>query len=87
MPLHASYKIKYGEIRIGSWTNPEARQTELLLLSKSESESYCNDIIGNTTLPYELWHLDDLKYESSLYLGIRHVVTMSIYWFGEVLKL
>ena len=60
---------EYDQIQKGSWFNDEAKQTELLLLSKSQSQKYCENIIGNTTLPYELWHLDDLKYESSLYSG------------------
>ena len=60
---------EYDQIQKGSWFNDQAKQTELLLLSKSQSQNYCENIIGNTTLPYELWHLDDLKYESSLDSG------------------
>ena len=60
---------EYDQIQKGSWFNDQAKQTELLLLSKSQSQNYCENIIGNTTLPFELWHLDDLKDESSFYSG------------------
>ena len=72
----------FDKIFKGSWFNQVVMRTVLLLVSKSESQSYCKNIIGNTTLPYELWHLEDLKYESSLSLGIHSVEINHQYWFG-----